>query len=138
MSFLPRQLWGERGGEIGIWVSEPRFNVLTASEDRLHILPANDRQNLSFLAKGRRELLPRKTTFVPYETLEREPLIWTQVSKNNITFLPSMQSDNLRPGLDIGTPSRFRVRPRLNGFTVDNEKDKVYVLQYLIIAVPAE
>lgn len=135
MTLRPRVLIGQRGSDIGLWVSKPGRNVLTASDDDMLLSPTNP--NLAFLIKGQVNLAAanQQLTVLLGTTLRRAPIVWAQVVKDDQTLIPGLQYDS---GLKAagGAGPRFEITPSVSSFMAKNLKTVAYTLQYIVLHYP--
>jgi hypothetical protein len=137
VALRPRVLIGQRNSDIGLWVSKPGKNVLTASDDECLVSPTNP--NLAFLIKGQVSLPANdgaNSTVLYGSTLSDEPIVWAQVIRNSETLIPALQYDT---GLNEagGAPPRWSVTPGLSSFKVTNLQAVAYTFQYIVLQYPA-
>jgi hypothetical protein len=135
MAALPRVAIGQRATKMGLWVSKPGKNVLTASDDDMLVSPTNP--NLAFLLKGQVNLTKanQQVAVLFGTTLRRAPIVWAQVIKNGLTLIPALQYDS---GLKAaaGAGPRFEITPTTTGLTAKNLKGVAYTLQYMVLHYP--
>lgn len=140
MTLMPRVLLGKRGASFGLFVSKANKNVLTAGDDDLLISPLSGRTNLTFLSKGTINLRAGAQLIVLYyqgTVFPSTPLILTQTHRQGVTYLPPLNTRMPRE-LRTGRPPRFRINAQPDRMTIFNLKSETYVVQYLLVAQPAD
>lgn len=135
MSLLPRVLVGQKGAQVGLWVSKPGFNVQTAADDDMLLSPTAP--NVAFLFKGRVSVTAanQERTVLFGTTLSEAPIIWGQVWKDDTTFIPSMQA-YLSINAGGGSPKRYEIFPARTQFRFVNLKSVAYSFQYMVLQYP--
>ena len=123
MTEIPRVIIGQRGNDMGLWVSRPGVNVHVATEDQLLVSP--DTANLRFLMQG--QYTRSSPFFIFYGAVLRNvPIVWAQVRRGGITLVPSLQ---------VAVPRGTAVG-RSPTYTVSAAKDFMQIsgaVQYLVL-----
>lgn len=148
MTLRGRSIIGQRGSDMGFWVSPPPKDVRTASDEDLLISTSNGVTNLSYISKAQIRLAPSARRYIIFtgyggKLFEPSPIVWAQpydpIRKN--LLVPSLQPNSPFESF-TGYPPRYTMEPE-SGIDIDklhfhNLTTLAYNLQFIIFAISGE